>query len=171
TDRSIDSSRLFNTMTAIINYLRELAFEPVFVVHTLKEDEKWIDNYEALNIEIFAASSPENLMEFYKNQEFLVGMRGHSLIFATGANIPMIALSYNQKCDGHMALLGMNDYLIKYDDIYNADLIIEKIDLLLMNRDQVKASIREKYWEFWDANMQFGRMLLNRIHRNDGKIV
>lgn len=167
TDRSVDSCRLYNTITTVINHLRKLAFEPVFVTHVLNEDEKWIDKFKELEIESFVPSSPENLMEFYKNQEFIIGMRGHSLIFATGANIPMIALSYNKKCDEHMSLLGLDDYLVKYDDIYNADLMIKKIGLLLTNQKQIKTSIQKKYLDFWDNNYQFGRMFINLFRGND----
>jgi len=167
THRSVDIHKLMSAMSTVVNYLRDKSYEPIFIVHVLREDRKLFSYFEELKVKIFVPSSPENLMEFYKNQQFLIGMRGHSLIYATGANIPMIALSYNKKCDGHIDLLGLNDYLIKYDNIYDPDLIINKVDMLIYNYDKIKKTIQEKFHKFWEMNYNFGYEFLNSLNKVD----
>ncbi|MBN2601445.1 MAG: polysaccharide pyruvyl transferase family protein [Candidatus Marinimicrobia bacterium] len=169
TTRSVDIEKLMKALNPVINYLRRKSYEIIFVPHVLREDKKIFPYLMDANVKIFVPSSPENLMEFYKNQQFLIGMRGHSLIYCTGANIPMIALSYNRKCDGHMEMLGLEDYLVKHENIYNTEMIIEKIKLLLNKYTEIKSALLKKFEFFYKLNLEFAHDFLNNINISDGQ--
>jgi polysaccharide pyruvyl transferase WcaK-like protein len=55
-----------------------------------------------------------------KQSQYLIGMRLHSLIFATQLGVPFIALSYASKINNYLEDIGMSDYLLsvsRYKDL------------------------------------------------------
>jgi polysaccharide pyruvyl transferase WcaK-like protein len=161
TDRSVDIQKLFQTVKNVIEYLKSNHLHPVFVIHDVDEDSFLYDFGKNLKVEVLKPRSHEGLMNIYKKQKFTIGMRGHSLLYSTGAEIPMISLSYNQKCDAHMELIYQTDYLVKHENIYSEKLIISKIDSLLQNYSAIKDSIKKSKYDFVELNKKFALKLLN----------
>lgn len=142
---------------------QKINLKPIFVTHYQSEDRPCLDIAKDEGIDIFVPSSPETLMEFYKKQQFLAGMRGHSLIFATGALLPMVSLPYNQKCIAHMEMLEQEKYIITQEHFGNKELLFHKIEQLLKNREIIIKQLRNKKIEYYSRNIKFAEKLISII--------
>jgi len=60
--------------------------------------------------------SAANYIDLIGRCHYLIGMRLHSLIFATLAGTPFGALPYDLKIEAYMEMLGRGDYLVKPED-------------------------------------------------------
>jgi len=74
---------------------------------------------------------PEDTIHLLGQCEFLVGMRLHSLIFATLAGTPFGALPYDSKIEAYMDMLGRHELLMGPEDFS-----------LEHNQDELVASLR-----------------------------
>jgi polysaccharide pyruvyl transferase WcaK-like protein len=155
----IKTLRLLLNMTIL--FFMKFKIHPILVSHNPREDKKCIKLANEFGIEYFIPSSPENLMAFYKKQRFLVGMRGHSLIYATGAGLPMIALSYNEKCDAHMQLIGMEEYIVPKTQFMNEKLITEKLSSLLDQEKDLRSKLFKITDQFYEMNLNFVKKFVN----------
>jgi polysaccharide pyruvyl transferase WcaK-like protein len=149
-------------------YAGQAGLRPVVVAHHTDEDRQCLEIAGRLGMDCFLPVSPENLMQFYKRQHVLVGMRGHSLIYATGASLPMLAVSYNIKCDAHMAMLGMQEYVIAHDRLADRQLVFSKLDRLLGERGAVEARLTAKKAEFYRLNREFARRWMSLVESRAG---
>lgn len=149
----------FETLEQILieakSFFGKLGLKLNLTVHHQDEDRLLFPLAEKHNIPLFIPNSPENLMEHYKAQRFVVGMRGHALIFATGAKVPMLALSYNKKCEYHMNLLGMENFIVKQDEFSNSGLISAKLDNLIRESEKLTLELGKKKEEFYRSNIKF----------------
>jgi len=155
TSRGVSEEDLKLLSKSVKAYFDRLGLHAVLVAHHPIEDQKCIKVAQNQNIPVFIPSSPENLMEFYKQQQFVVGMRGHALLFATGARVPMLAISYNVKCDAHMKLLDQENLLLNQKDIRNIDLLHNKLENLTTNHTEISLHIEKKRSEFLQMNINF----------------
>lgn len=160
TKRSSSYDDLILITQNALEYSKLNKIEPILIVHHKKEDQACMEIARSFGIRVYIPTSPENMMEFYKKQQFLIGMRGHSLIFASGAHIPMISLSYNIKCDAHMQLINMQDYNIETKDITNKRFLFEKLENLQANRETITKNLRMKTEEFFAKNLEYTRSFL-----------
>ena len=149
-------------------YARQAGLRPVVVAHHPDEDRPCLELAGEMGIDSFLPVSPENLMQFYKRQHVLVGMRGHSLIYATGANLPMLAVSYNVKCDAHMAMMGMQEYVLRCDQLADSRLLFSKLDNLLGERASLEARLAVKKAEFYDLSREFARRWISLVESRAG---
>jgi polysaccharide pyruvyl transferase WcaK-like protein len=149
-------------------YAGQAGLRPVVVAHHPDEDRECLDLARRMGIDCFLPVSPENLMQFYKRQHALVGMRGHSLIYATGANLPMLAVSYNLKCDAHMAMVGMQDYVVPWDRLADGQLLFSKLDRLLAERPSLEARLAGKKAEFYGQACGFARRWISLVESRMG---
>lgn len=79
------------------------------------------------------------LKSLYGKMNIFVGTRLHSTIFALSENVPSICISYHgTKSLGVFKTLGLERYVI---DDYEADLLNEKIDLLLSELNVIKGQL------------------------------
>jgi len=94
--------------------------------------------------------SPGELQFLYSNMSFLIGTRLHSSIFALGANVPTINISYHgTKSQGIMTSVGMERFVIDIDGVTPQKLIslIDEIKGVAKgeiekNVDGIKASLK-----------------------------
>ena len=86
-----------------------------------------------------AFTKAENLIEYIKNSEFVVGMRLHSLIYSFSVNVPVAALSYDPKVD---AIVQEWDCCTAFD-VKNIDAVEMKkqIEYIIENRDELSEKI------------------------------
>jgi polysaccharide pyruvyl transferase WcaK-like protein len=168
TKRSVGLDAVEALLGHIKDYARQAGLRPVVVGHHADEDRPCLEIAGRLGMDTFLPVSPENLMQFYKRQHVLVGMRGHSLIYATGASLPMLAVSYNLKCDAHMAMLGMEDYVLPCDRLTDRQLIFSKLDNLLRERDSIEARLAAKKAEFYKLDLEFARRWIALVESRAG---
>ena len=91
-------------MEKIITFLMAHEYEPVILNHSIqKDDPRYNDASFLRNLqEKYQLSSTRDICETldtYKELEYVIGMRLHSLILAFVHAIPFFALSYGQKTD------------------------------------------------------------------------
>lgn len=67
--------------------------------------------------------NPHELKRIFKQLDFLVGTRMHSVIFALTENVPCIAIEYEFKTLGIMQSLGIDEYSIKIENLSKKKLI------------------------------------------------
>jgi polysaccharide pyruvyl transferase WcaK-like protein len=163
TNRISDNKILYMIATNILEYAKKIKTKPILIVHHKNEDKECLEIAKSLNMEVYIPPSPESLMLFYKKQQFLVGMRGHSLIFATGAHIPMISLSYNKKCDAHMSLFDMTDYSITPPNFTDKKLLFSTADRMLAEKKNIVSILNEKTMYFYTSSLNFANRFLHLI--------
>jgi polysaccharide pyruvyl transferase WcaK-like protein len=168
TKRTIGLDGVETLLRHVGEFARRAGLRPVVVGHHADEDRQCLEIASTLGMDRFLPVSPDNLMQFYKRQYLLVGMRGHSLIYATGASLPMLAVSYNVKCDAHMAMLGMEDHILPCDRLADRQLIFSKLDRLLKERDSIEARLTAKKAEFYRLDLEFARQLISLVESRAG---
>jgi colanic acid/amylovoran biosynthesis protein len=78
----------------------------------------------------------------YKELDYLVGTRFHSVIFALTAYVPSIAIGYEYKTLGIMTDLGLHQWVLDIQRIHSEQ-ASRLFDSLVLNRDQYIAQLRK----------------------------
>lgn len=84
--------------------------------------------------------SPSQIKGLIKNFDYFVGTRMHSNIFATSLAIPTVAIAYEQKTNGIMSMLELDQYVLNINAISSRKLI-EKIDLMMLNSKKISSHL------------------------------
>ena len=81
------------------------------------------------------------LMGIIKNCRLILGMRLHSLIYATAVSVPVIGLVYDPKISGFLNYVNQS----RTTKVYNVDenLINEYIDEIISTEDKIKQELKE----------------------------
>ena len=66
--------------------------------------------------------------------DFLIGMRLHSLIFATIVGTPMGAVAYDDKISAYMRMIGREDFVLTMKDVTNPDMVDHLVEKLSEER-------------------------------------
>ncbi|MFR0600748.1 polysaccharide pyruvyl transferase family protein [Lactobacillus equicursoris] len=104
--------------------------------------------------------TPGQLKYLYGKMDYFVGTRMHSNIFSLGEDVPCLAISYDPKTDGIMALFGLSDYVVDINSI-NFKELVQKFDKLVDNEANVKKKISSRLISIQqDARKNF-EMVLN----------
>lgn len=74
-------------------------------------------------------------INLYNNIRYLVGMRYHSVVFATQCGIPFVSLSYQPKNDTFCSGMGLDMLSV---DIYKVDELETKIDYIKNHYQQIR---------------------------------
>ncbi len=74
---------------------------------------------------------------------YFIGMRYHSIIFATKMNVPCVGIYYEHKAKGFMEKVGIIDLGVSIDDFINkSDLIMDKLEYISNNEEIIRQKIR-----------------------------
>jgi colanic acid/amylovoran biosynthesis protein len=76
----------------------------------------------------------------YANLDLIVGTRFHSVIFALTSYVPAVAIEYEHKTSGIMTDLGLEEWVIKMQDVTGPRLI-SRIDDLIAQADEYRAQL------------------------------
>lgn len=85
---------------------------------------------------------PRIMMSIIKRAQFVVGMRLHTLIYATKAGVPSIALDYDPKVDAVMKYVGI-DFTQKVENI-DTDVLLDYVDEIMEKYDEITDKIKHK---------------------------
>jgi len=113
---------------ALDHFLEAYNAQVVFIPFQVGEHELENDHVVALEVmdlmaakervhAISATYPPEVTAGLISHCQVLVGMRLHSLVFASGAGIPAVALAYDPKVHNFMRMLGMSEYVQDLQDM------------------------------------------------------
>ena len=86
---------------------------------------------------------PEELLSLLYRLSLMVGVRLHSIIFSTMADIPFIALNYDPKVKNFVESLGLSELLLELDDTSLKN-FKEKVKYIKENNDRIKKILSKK---------------------------
>ena len=107
---------------------------------------------------------PDEILSFISNFSLMIGMRLHSIIFATIANKPFIAIDYDPKVKYYVHSLELPELLINLNQltVKNVD---NKLKYIEANREMIQSNLKLKKEQFEleaFSNVQF---LYQFIHK------
>ncbi|HZK12010.1 MAG TPA: polysaccharide pyruvyl transferase CsaB [Atribacterota bacterium] len=141
-----DSKRIFAQAAdyLIENYKAKIIFFPFQFDEDLYISEEILslmkNKAEVLKIQL----EPEELLFVMSRLSLVVGVRLHSIIFSSMANIPFIAFNYDPKVKYFIEELGLSELLLEIDEDISLKNIQEKIEYLRKNNDKIKNILLEK---------------------------
>jgi len=128
----------------IKNYQAKIIFLPFKFdedVHISEEILSLMKNKaEVLKIKL----EPEELLSVLSRLSLVVGVRLHSIIFSSMANIPFIAFNYDPKVKYFVEDLGLPELLLEIDEGISLKNIQEKIEYVRENNDKIKDILLKK---------------------------
>ncbi len=141
-----DSKRIFAQAAdyLIKNYQAKIIFLPFKFdedVHISEEILSLMKNKaEVLKIKL----EPEELLSVLSRLSLVVGVRLHSIIFSSMANIPFIAFNYDPKVRYFVEYLGLSELLLEIDEDISLKDFQKKIEYVRENNDKIKDILLEK---------------------------
>jgi len=142
----LDSKRIFAQVAdyLIEKYKAKIIFFPFKFdedVHISEEILSLMRNKaEVLKIKL----EPEELLSVLSRLFLVVGVRLHSIIFSSMANIPFIAFNYDPKVKYFVEDLGLSEVLLETGESISLKNIQKKIEYIRENNDKIKDILLEK---------------------------
>jgi len=128
----------------IENYQAKIIFLPFKFdedVHTSEEILSLMKNQaDVLKTKL----EPEELLSLLSRLSLVVGVRLHSIIFSSMANIPFVAFNYDPKVKNFVEDLGLSELLLEIDENTSLKNIQKKIEQIRKNNDKIKDILLEK---------------------------
>lgn len=87
---------------------------------------------------------PEELLSLLSRLSLMVGVRLHSIIFSSMANIPFIAFDYDPKVKYFVEDLGLSELLLEINEDISLKYFQEKIEYVRENNDKIKENLLKK---------------------------
>ncbi len=94
--------------------------------------------------------SPEEVLSIIGEMQLMIGMRLHSLIFATVMDVPSIAIDYGYKVKYFMKQAGQEKYTLDVTD-RNADYLLNLVQELISNKESIKTQLKHRSMELKSA--------------------
>jgi len=141
-----DSKRIFAQAAdyLIENYKAKIIFLPFKFDEDVHISEKILslmkNQADVLKIKL----EPEELLSVLSRLYLVVGVRLHSIIFSSMANIPFIAFNYDPKVKYFVEDLGLSELLLEIDKDISLKNFQKKIEYIRENNDKIKDILLEK---------------------------
>ena len=87
---------------------------------------------------------PEILLSILSRLSLVVGVRLHSIIFSSMANIPFVAFNYDPKVKYFVEDLGLSELLLEIDESTSLKNFRIKVEQIRKNNDKIKNILLEK---------------------------
>lgn len=94
-----------------------------------------------------------------------IGARMHANIAAISTNVPTLAISYSQKTPGIMKMLGLEEYVINFNEIDLQD-TINKIDKIWDNKKMIKEHLSRQNGDIKKLAFKSATLVKERILDN-----
>ncbi len=105
--------------------------------------------------------SPQTMIGLIGRSKFVVGMRLHTLIYATKNAVPSIGLDYDPKVNAVMESIDQNSLIKVFDP--DVEMLCGYADSIIENYDRIRADLKEKsdrYKTLADKNIEMALDLL-----------
>jgi len=126
------------------NYQAKIIFLPFKFDEDVYSSEEILslmkNKAEVLKIKL----EPEELLSVLSRLSLLVGVRLHSIIFSSIANIPFVAFNYDPKVKYFVEDLGLSELLLEIGEDISLKNIQEKVEYIRENNDKIKDILLEK---------------------------
>lgn len=150
-------------------YDRKLLF-----LSTVKEDKAgydYINNYFPPNVNRIILEHTYDFKQFnlfLSKAIVLIGMRLHSMIFATKLGIPFIPISYSSKVNSFLEMMDLKQLEIPIEHISRQDFeieIMEKLSTILKNRSIYSNYLIEKSKHLYKIALNNGKLVAGILNR------
>jgi len=141
-----DIKRIFAQVAdyLIENYQAKIIFLPFKFDEDVHISEKILSLMKNQADVLKTKLEPEELLSLLSRLSLVVGVRLHSIIFSSMANIPFIALSYDPKVKYFVEDLGLSELLLEIDEDISLKKFQKKIEYIRENNDKIKDILLEK---------------------------
>lgn len=103
---------------------------------------------------------PQRLLEVSSELDVVIGTRLHSLILATDAKTPLIAVSYHNKVNDFMQMAGLGEYSIDIEELHTKDDYFERLVTKMHNNWPQAIKLAEKTNDSFKDKADYGLYLL-----------
>jgi len=128
----------------IENYQAKIIFLPFKFDEDVHISEKILSLMKNQADVLKTRLEPEELLSLLSRLSLVVGVRLHSIIFSSMANIPFIALNYDPKVKYFVEDLGLSELLLEIDEDISLKNFQKKIEYIRENNDKIKDILLEK---------------------------
>ncbi len=101
---------------------------------------------------------PVSTANIFKKLDFLIGMRLHSLIFATMTEVPFCTMVYDQKVKNFLKITDMSQYSVSLKN-FNPENFLEIIEKTYQNKIEIKKNLYNIAQEFKGVALENGKLV------------
>ena len=133
------------TLDSIIeSYDVNFLFIPFYYGRDVKIHNDIIDNlvHQERVYRILRRYKASEILGIISNVHFVIGMRLHSLIFATIAKVPMIAIKYSEKIESFMKLIDLSQYQLELE-YFTAETFFQKFRMTWKDYENIKGRMED----------------------------
>ena len=144
---------ILKSVSKAIKYARETKWEICLVLHKEQDFEisKYLDDllidYKLFNL---TNSLPDEIISFYENVDYVIGMRGHSQMIPFGLRKPIMSLISHDKMAFLLEDIKRPEWGIEVESDFLTDSIVDQLKLCQLNyveRLEDIHIIQEKIWK------------------------
>lgn len=140
-------------------HLFSSAYSDYEVISQLEQRIKETDEKIAgENIKVVYVKSLEDLLEFYQNQDLLIGTRMHSLIIAFTQSIPIIAISWQEKVTGFMNYVNLSQHC------YNLNEVNDRLEQIYNDSEKLINENQEDKEKLLEVKQKFAQITSNILN-------
>jgi polysaccharide pyruvyl transferase WcaK-like protein len=141
-----DSKRIFAQAAdyLIENYQAKIIFLPFQFDEDVHNSEEILSLMKNQADVLKTKLEPEELLSVLSRLSLVIGVRLHSIIFSSMANIPFVAFNYDPKVKYFVEDLGLSELLLEIDEDISLRNFQRKIEYIRENNDKIKNILLEK---------------------------
>lgn len=141
-----DSKRIFAQAAdyLIENYQAKIIFLPFKFDEDVHISEEILSLMKNQADVLKTKLEPEELLSLLSRLSLVIGVRLHSIIFSSMANIPFIAFNYDLKVKYFVEYLGLPELLLEINKDISLKNFQKKIEYVRENNDKIKDILLEK---------------------------
>ena len=117
------------------------------------------------NFNCILPNTAREAVSIYNQCTYVIGMRGHSLILASGQQVPILGIPYNKKVDAFMEMLDLQNYCLNQNEITECSILIKNFKRLIANKDDVIAVLQNKREVFYRSNIEYCKKAISLISK------
>ncbi len=129
-----------------------LDFEPKIDTRINEMIQSRVPDKDRIRLISSLVYSPAEMKSVMSCLELLITSRVHPIIFSLEYNIPIIGIYHGGKLINIFKELGMDEYLIRYNEAHLDVNLNERIALVSKNKNKIKGILKEKYQELLKKN-------------------
>jgi polysaccharide pyruvyl transferase WcaK-like protein len=110
----------------------------------------------------------EALLDAIRPCHAFVGMKLHSVVFASSVYVPALMLEYDPKCRDFQALLGREEHTVRVDRLAVADLI-ERVERIARRRDEEQEALLGRVGAIRDGLVAEAKLVERLFREKSGR--
>ena len=168
TDRSLQKDqkvKFFSVFFKFAKWLVQNGFSPLFIMQDTADDIALAKIITENNFNCILPNTAREAVSIYNQCTYVIGMRGHSLILASGQQVPILGISYNKKVDAFMEMIDLQNYCLNQNEITECSILIKNFKRLIANKDDVIAVLQNKREVFYRSNIEYCKKAISLISK------